>query len=484
MRKDRQDATERSRAVGRGLVPGLLILFFLLTAATANAATPDTEADTLLLSAGNYSPDKVMEWRNQMPAPSYVIPDNARCFRYVGVFLPEKSENTSINGYYARTLPDGRTISYAEVRDTDAPPADPIAFRARAEACPYSSSEEMQECFRPMITFFDGYTELARHTTVRDYPGIGEVAATTLLYQYPNDGDPDNEYFCTCSCIVETPANASSGGEGWRNRGVNVHYRTNTTYGNIPPFDILSASFNPQTSHSRLRSLDLSGYLLGYLVAAHVRGFPEDEVFWNVTVGYFDELATAPLHFFPTLRIVGIQPSKNDTGWRVLALTEMDMDGGWARIGWPGYETTPASPDPWGHVLLVHTVPEGSVQPRDDAPRLDTTTKAEAVRIALANATVQDYLHGDYEITDVDYSTVTHAFRGVERSETLPTVAIETKDAQIWVFVDLEKETVVSITKNYIRTPVIMPSATQPTSTPPGGETPTVPLPTPPDTHR
>ncbi|WP_298667513.1 hypothetical protein, partial [uncultured Methanofollis sp.] len=364
MEADRQDATERSRAVGRGLVPGLLILFFLLTAAPANAATPDTEADTLLLSAGNYSPDKVTEWRDQMPAPSYVIPDNARCFRYVGVFLPEKSENTTVDGYYARTLPDGRTISYAEVRDPDAPPADPIAFRARAGACPYSSSEEMQECFRPMITFFDGYTELARHTTVRDYPGTGEVTATTALYHYPNDGDPDNEYFCTCSCIVETPEDASSGGEGWRNRGVNVHYRTNTTYGNIPPFDILSASFNPQTSHSRLRSLDLSGYLLGHLVAAHVRGFPEDEVFWNVTVGYFDELATAPLHFFPTLRIVGIQPSKNDTGWRVLALTEMDMDGGWARIGWRGYETTPHAPDPWGHALLIRTVPEKSVHMR------------------------------------------------------------------------------------------------------------------------
>ncbi|MDD4254699.1 MAG: hypothetical protein PHP59_04910 [Methanofollis sp.] len=106
---------------------------------------------------------------------------------------------------------------------------------------------------------------------------------------------------------------------------------------------------------------------------------------------------------------------------------------------------------------------------------LTADEKAAAVRIALANATVQDYLHGDYEITDVDYNTITHAFRGVERSETVPTVAIETKDAQIWVFVDLETETVVAIAKNYIRTPVIMPSVTQPISTPPGGETPTVP---------
>jgi hypothetical protein len=353
----------------RYFVPEVLILFVLLAAVPADAGVlADPASDTFLLSAGNYSPDQVTEWRDHMPAPSYAIPADSRCFRYVGVFLPEESGNTSVDGYYARILPDGRTISYAEVRDADAPPTDPIAFRARAEACPYGS-EDMEECFRPMITFFDGYTELARHTTVRNYPGIGEVAVTTILYHYPNDGDPDSEYFCTCSCIVETPLNASLGGGGWRNRGMNPHYHTNVTYGNIPPFDILATDFNPQTSHGRLRSLDLSGCLLGYLVTAHAGSIPEDEIFWNVTVGYFDELATAPLYFFPTRWIVAIQPSENDTGWRVLVRTDLDMNGGWARIGLMGYETAPASPDLWGHALLVRTVPEGSMQP---TPRNDT----------------------------------------------------------------------------------------------------------------
>ncbi|WP_153015847.1 hypothetical protein [Methanofollis ethanolicus] len=399
MEADRQDATERSRAVGRGLVPGLLILFFLLAAAPADAATPDTEADTLLLSAGNYSPARVTEWRDQMPAPSYAIPDNARCFRYVGVFLPEESENTSVDGYYARILPDGRTISYAEVRDANASPADPIAFRARAGACPYSGSEEIEECFRPMITFFDGYTELARHTTVRDYPGIGEVAATTVLYQYPNDGDPDNEYFCTCSCIVETPEDASSGGEGWRNRGVNAHYLFNTTYGDIRKFPILGTHFNPQTSRNYPSALDISGVLFGRSVIAHVRHVPEDEIFWNVKVGYFDDLATDPLHFFTTLEIIGIQPLENETQWHLLTRTRIDMDGGWARIGWLVYETTPASPERWGHALLVRTVPEESMHPTNETTDLNTTTKTEVIRIALANATVQDYLPENDEIT-------------------------------------------------------------------------------------
>lgn len=79
---------EGSRAVGRCLVPGPLILFILFAAAPAEAATPDTTANTLLLSAGNYSPDQVTEWRDHMPAPSYAIPADARCFRYVGRLPP------------------------------------------------------------------------------------------------------------------------------------------------------------------------------------------------------------------------------------------------------------------------------------------------------------------------------------------------------------------------------------------------------------
>ncbi|MDD4255069.1 MAG: hypothetical protein PHP59_06790 [Methanofollis sp.] len=339
-----------------------VVLFLLLAATLAGAATPETDAETLLLSAGNVSPERVTEWRDQMPVPSYTIRNGSLCFRYVSIFLPEESDDTTVDGYYARILPDGRTLSYAEVKDASAPASDPTAFRARAEASLYSRNDTeerwMQERFRPMIAFFDGYTELARHTTVRDYPGVGEVAATTILYHYPNDGDPDNEYFCTCSCIVETPRNASSGGEGWRNRRMDVHYILNATYGDIPQFDILATSFNPQTSRDRLRTLDISGHLLGWLVASHSRYFPEEEVFWNVEVGYCDELATEPLHFFPTLEIVGIQPPENETGWHVLAKTGMDMDEGWARIGWRGYETTPESPDTWGHALLVRTVPD------------------------------------------------------------------------------------------------------------------------------
>jgi len=131
-------------------------------------------------------------------------------------------------------------------------------------------------------------------------------------------------------------------------------------------------------------------------------------------------------------------------------------------------------------ILIFATLVSGCMETGDGpaAPsELSEDEKAEVVRIALENATVREYLSGEYEIRDVYYDTLTSASGGVERSERLPVVTIDARDVYLWVFVDLEKEAVVAVTKSYKRTPVIVPPATQPGSTPPGGEAPTVPVP-------
>ena len=115
----------------------------------------------------------------------------------------------------------------------------------------------------------------------------------------------------------------------------------------------------------------------------------------------------------------------------------------------------------------------------DKSSELSEEEEEKAVRIASENATVKTYLSGGYEIPDVEYSTLKRASGGVEWSERLPAVTIETKEAVVTVFVDLEEERVVSISKLYIRDPVIMPPHTQFTVTPPGDVTPTIPVPTP-----
>ena len=123
-------------------------------------------------------------------------------------------------------------------------------------------------------------------------------------------------------------------------------------------------------------------------------------------------------------------------------------------------------------MLILATLVSGCTEAGDGpaAPsELSEDEKVGAVRIALENTTVREYLSGEYEIRDVYYDTLTSTSGGVERSERLPVVTIDTKDVRLRVFVDHERGAVAAIAKNYKRTPVIVLPATQPGSTPPRG---------------
>ncbi|WAI00222.1 hypothetical protein [Methanogenium organophilum] len=115
----------------------------------------------------------------------------------------------------------------------------------------------------------------------------------------------------------------------------------------------------------------------------------------------------------------------------------------------------------------------------DDRLELSEDEKEKTIRIASENATVKPYLSGEYEILDVEYSMLKRASEEEEWSKRLPAVTIKTKEAVVTAYVYPEEERVISISKLYIRDPVIMPPHTQYTATPPGGVTPTVPVPTP-----
>ncbi len=357
----------------------IIIILLVVTPAEAGSMTPGPDimsntADTLLLSAGNFSTDTVMQWRDLMPEPSYKLSRNDTCFRYAGLFLPEESGNTKVDGYCARVLPTGEILSYAEVTDASAPYSETDAFRARADSWLYKETDaeerEMQQQFHSMISFFDGFRELARHTTVRSYPGVGNVTATTVFYHYTNDGDFNHEYFSIGSRIVKSTEEDSSGGYKWKNTGFGVHYNFTATCGDIPSFRKSSTTCDPQTSpryvHVRgdyfgefLHLFDPFGYLTGVFgqsITRHIGHLPDqEETFWCMNAGYCSDWATKPVTFFPVSEISGMQPEGNGTGWQVLGQTGIDMEEGWSRVGWSGYETAPESPDIWGHSLLIRT---------------------------------------------------------------------------------------------------------------------------------
>jgi hypothetical protein len=309
--------------------------------------------DSLYLSHENLSPREVTGWRDHLPGISSV-PSNLECtFRYEAVFFPDIPPDAELAGYYARVLPDGVAVSYAEVTDRATPAPDGFPARAEdwisgGEAC------AVRERLRDVAGLSDEYVEVARHTTVRVSPGVGQTTATTALYQHSNDGDPGHEYFCLGSYIAMTPE------DGWRNSGFCVSYDLDAAYYSLKPFGGFFGQSNPQTSPrypappgdvvgKLLNAFDIFGVfsrLFGHPVGFHAHD--TTGVAWTTGCGYFSPGATGSLNLTPVSQIVGIQPAADDIAWHVLAGIKIDTKPGFSR---PGEQ--PASSFPWGHLVFI-----------------------------------------------------------------------------------------------------------------------------------
>ncbi|MDN7011846.1 hypothetical protein FGW20_02060 [Methanoculleus sp. FWC-SCC3] len=282
------------------------------------------------------------------------VPSNLECaFRYEAVFFPDIPPDAELAGYYARVLPDGVAVSYAEVTDRATPAPD--GFPARAEGW-ISGGEAcaVRERLRDAAGLSDEYVEVARHTTVRRYPGVGQVIATTALYQHSNDYDPGHEYFCFGSHIVMTP-------EGdWRNSGFCASYDLDTAYYSLKPLGGFFGQSSPQTSPrypvspggvggKLLNTFDIFGIFSGLF--GHQVGFHAHDttgVAWVTECGYFTPGATGLLNLTPISEVIGKQPAVDDTAWHVLAGIKIDTKPGWSR---PGEQ--PPSSCPWGHLAFT-----------------------------------------------------------------------------------------------------------------------------------
>lgn len=313
-----------------------------------------SNTDSLYLSHENLSPREVTDWRDRVPGISSVLSNIDRSFRYEAVFFPNIPPDAELAGYYTCVLPDGATVSYAEV--TDRATSAPDGFAARAED--WISGKEalvVREYLRDAAGLSDEYVEVARHTTVRVSPGAGQMIATTVLYQqHSNDSDPGHEYFCLGSYIAMTPE------EGWRNSGFCVSYDLDTAYYSLKPFGGFFSQSSPQTSPrypmspgdvvgKLLNTFDIFGIfsgLFGRPVGFHAHD--TTGVAWTTGCGYFTQGATGSLNLTPVSKVVGIQPAANDTAWHVLAGIKIDTEPGWSRPG-----EHPASSSPWGHLVFI-----------------------------------------------------------------------------------------------------------------------------------
>lgn len=245
---------------------------------------------------------------------------------------------------------------YLNAEVTDRTTLAPDGFPARAED--WISGREaraVRERLRNAAGLSDEYVEVARHTTVRVSPGVGQMTATTALYQQrSNDGDPGHEYFCLESYITMTPE------DGWRNSGFQVSYDLDAAYYSLMPFGGFFGQSSPQTSPrypvppgdvvgKLLNTFDIFGIfsgLFGHTVEFHAHD--TTGVAWTTGCGYLTSSAAGSLNLTPVSQIVGIQPAADDTAWHVLAGVGIDAEPGWSR---PGEQ--PSSSSPWGHLLLI-----------------------------------------------------------------------------------------------------------------------------------
>jgi len=340
------------------------IVLFCVSATMINAACAlpgDSSYDglngldtySLYLSHENLSPREVTDWMDRMSDISSVPSNPDLSFRYEAIFFPDLPPDAELVGYYARVLPDGATVSYAEVVDRANLTPDDFPTRAEdwisgGEAC------AVREQLRGAAGLSDEYVEVARHTTVRRYPGVGQMIATTALYQHSNDYDPGHEYFCLGSYIAMTPE------DDWRNSGFCASYNLDTVYYSLKPFGGFFGQSSPQTSPrypespgdvvgKLLNAFDTFGIfsgLFGRPVGFHAHD--TTGVAWTTECGYFTPGATGVLNLTPISDVVGKQPSADDATWHVLAGIKIDTEPGWSRPG-----ELPASSSPWGHLVFI-----------------------------------------------------------------------------------------------------------------------------------
>lgn len=367
----------------------VVIVGVFLTSAGAAYVLPEnpsyenfngSDTGSLYLSHENLSPREVTDWRDRIPTVRDLPPNPGESFRYEAVFFPDIPPDAEVVGCRAQVLPDGVAASYAEVTDVAAPAPD--GFSARAEDW-ISGGEARAVCgyIRDAAGLSDEYVEVAYHTTVRRYPGVGQITATTALYQSSADGDPGHEYFCLGSYIAMTPE------DGWRNSGFRASYDLNAPYYSLKPFDGFFSQSGPQISPrypaspgdvvgKLLNAFDIFGIfsgLFGHTVEFHVHdttGVTGDPVVlpgvadglhahgmrgvtWTTGCGYLTSSAAGPLNLTPVSQVVGIQPAANDTAWHVLAGVGIDAEPGWSR---PGGQ--PPSSSPWGHLVFIRQATE------------------------------------------------------------------------------------------------------------------------------
>jgi len=285
--------------------------------------------------------------------------------RYIGTAEVDISGDEKVVAYVFRVLPNGESISYAEVVSSeDNPSLEEISSRADAWIDGPLKSKTDKSLKR-------GNTELLSYgpdpihtaTISRTYTGIGQAALTTTWYWDNQETNPEQDYFFTLTTLETNPGIDIPGYEAYRNQQfdveINSDYSDPGYYQHLP--NVYVCQNNPQTT----TGYTIVGLSLGFGECALQWSTPIPDTYvelhnpggntryWHEEFNFWAACSATTFEFLPGQHSYCSQPSARDGSTYVVSRVKADVSDGWGKIVDGILYLAPSGTNSWGHLCEV-----------------------------------------------------------------------------------------------------------------------------------
>jgi len=285
--------------------------------------------------------------------------------RYIGAAEVDTSEDEKIVAYVFRVLPNGESISYAEVVSSkDNPSLEEISSHADAwidGLLKNKTEESFKEGDIGLLSY--GPTPIHTATISRTYTGVGRAYLTTTWYWDNQETNSNQDYFFTKTTLRTDPGIDISGYEPYRNAQFDVEidsdYSVPGYYQHLPNVQVCQN--NPQTTNGYTTvefSLGTGGCALQWSTAipdTHVElhNLGANTLYWHEEFSLFAGCAATTFEFTPGQHSYCSQPSARDGSTYVVSRVMADVSDGWLKIVDGIAYFAPSGTNSWGHLCKV-----------------------------------------------------------------------------------------------------------------------------------
>ncbi|SDJ84797.1 hypothetical protein [Methanoculleus thermophilus] len=285
--------------------------------------------------------------------------------RYIGTAEVDISEGEKVVAYVFRVLPNGESVSYAEVVSSeDNPSLEEISSHADAwidGPLKSKTAESLKEGSFGLLSY--GPTPIHTATISRTYTGVGRAYLTTTWYWDNQETNSNQDYFFTKTTLRTDPGIDISGYEPYRNYQFNVEidsdYSVPGYYQHLP--GVYVSQNNPQTTTGYTTvglSLGTGGCVLQWSTAIpdtrvelhHPYGNTYN---WDEEFNLWASCAATTFEFTPGQQSYCSQSSARDGSTYVISRAMADVSNGWEKIVDGIVYFAPSGTNAWGHLCKV-----------------------------------------------------------------------------------------------------------------------------------